>query len=352
MIDATNPPTYRLTLDLRVLDHLGIKLYSNAAAVLSEVVANAWDADAGVVKIDIGPDSIVIEDDGIGMELQQINDRFLSVGYDKRTVEGETSKKGRAFMGRKGIGKLALFSIADEIEVHTHVEAGEAHAFKMRTDDIRQAVKKGETYFPVPIEYDGPTKGTRIVLRELRKKRTGSSIAPLRKRIARRFAVIGYKSPNGDQFDVQINGEPVGPTDREDLRAVRARGRVFREPQALSERGLLLGADLRGDGAPRGDVPGAVRDSPHGGLARAVARDVGGSRTKDRPTAADLHRARAAGRRPHRRASVNGAQRRFSGSAHAARLPVVWQQRDGLLAPRAPGAARRRCYRQLPLTPI
>jgi hypothetical protein len=37
---------YKLTLDLRVLDHLGIKLYSNAAAVLSEAVANAWDADA------------------------------------------------------------------------------------------------------------------------------------------------------------------------------------------------------------------------------------------------------------------------------------------------------------------
>ena len=34
---------YRMTVDLNVLDHLGINLYSNIAAVLTEAVANAWD---------------------------------------------------------------------------------------------------------------------------------------------------------------------------------------------------------------------------------------------------------------------------------------------------------------------
>src|ERR1700687_2399389 len=101
-------PRYVLTLDLRVLDHLGIKLYSNAAAVLSEAVANAWDADADLVTIAIEADTITMDDSGIGMNRTQINQRFLSVGYDKRQQEGETSRKGRPFMGRKGIGKLAL----------------------------------------------------------------------------------------------------------------------------------------------------------------------------------------------------------------------------------------------------
>lgn len=48
-----SPCVYVLTLDLRVLDHLGINLYSNAAAVLSEAVANAWDADAEKVVVTI-----------------------------------------------------------------------------------------------------------------------------------------------------------------------------------------------------------------------------------------------------------------------------------------------------------
>lgn len=210
---------YKLSLDLRVLDHLGIKLYSNAAAVLSEAVANAWDADAEGVNVDIQPSRITIEDNGVGMGLTQINERFLSVGYDKRAEEGETSDKGRPFMGRKGIGKLALFSIADDIEVHTR-SGGETHAFKMKTAEVRKAIRASQTYFPSPIGFSGPAKGTKIILEKLKKKRTATSIPALRKRIARRFSVIGYEGKGGDRFVVRINGVPVGPDDREDLRAV------------------------------------------------------------------------------------------------------------------------------------
>lgn len=210
---------YKLRLDLRVLDHLGIKLYSNAAAVLSEAVANAWDADAELVKLDLQPDRITIEDNGVGMGLQQINDRFLSVGYDKRAEEGEISSKSRPFMGRKGIGKLALFSIADEIEIHTR-NGREKHAFRMKTSEVKEAIKAQKDYFPTPIKFVGPKKGTRIVLDQLKKKRTATSIPALRKRIARRFSIIGYTGKDGDRFVVEINGMPVGPNDREDLRAV------------------------------------------------------------------------------------------------------------------------------------
>ena len=210
---------YVLTLDLRVLDHLGINLYSNAAAVLSEAVANAWDADGQLVKIRIEPLRITIEDDGIGMNLSQINDRFLSVGYDKRTQEGEESSAGRQFMGRKGIGKLALFSIADKICVHTS-NGAEKHAFEMKTAEIRSAISKGKQYFPKPTPFSGPAKGTKIELSNLKKKRTSTSVPALRKRIARRFSIIGWIGQDGDRFSVEINGTPVGPADREDLRAL------------------------------------------------------------------------------------------------------------------------------------
>jgi hypothetical protein len=216
---VTTSPKYKLTLDLRVLDHLGIKLYSNAAAVLSEAVANSWDADAQRVSIDVGKDKITIEDDGVGMNLAAINDRFLSVGYDKRAIEGDRSDKGRPYMGRKGIGKLALFSIADSIEVYTSV-GNEKHAFKMVTADVRKAIQARKSYYPPEIPFAGAAKGTKIVLHDLRKRRTGSSIAALRKRIARRFSIIGYKGKDNDVFDVFIDGTVVGPRDREDLRAV------------------------------------------------------------------------------------------------------------------------------------
>lgn len=60
---------YRMSLSLNVLNHLGMNLYSNVPAVLSEIVANAWDADASLVTIDIDRvDRIItIRDDGVGM---------------------------------------------------------------------------------------------------------------------------------------------------------------------------------------------------------------------------------------------------------------------------------------------
>ena len=43
----------RMRLSLDVLQHLGLNLYSNVPAVLAEVVANAWDADATAVRVEL-----------------------------------------------------------------------------------------------------------------------------------------------------------------------------------------------------------------------------------------------------------------------------------------------------------
>ena len=99
---------YSLTIGLNVLNHLGVNLYNSVPALLSEAVANAWDADAENVIIDIGTDSITISDDGHGMTRNDCNKKFLTVGYARRK-DGGRSPNGRPVMGRKGIGKLSLF---------------------------------------------------------------------------------------------------------------------------------------------------------------------------------------------------------------------------------------------------
>src|SRR5438876_11757622 len=99
-------PPYQLTIDLQVLKHLGIGLYSNVPAVVSEMVANAYDADARKVTVTIEAEKIDIQDDGLGMDASDANDKFLTVGYDKRgSGEATTPKLKRKPMGRKGIGK-------------------------------------------------------------------------------------------------------------------------------------------------------------------------------------------------------------------------------------------------------
>lgn len=69
-----------MSMSLNVLNHLGLNLYSNHPAVLSEVVAYAWDADAATVQItlDTVNETVVVTDDGLGMTLDDINSRSFT----------------------------------------------------------------------------------------------------------------------------------------------------------------------------------------------------------------------------------------------------------------------------------
>lgn len=211
-MDSKAESPYEMTLSLNVLNHLGINLYSNIPAVLSEVVANAWDADAESVTIEIDreKDVIVIQDDGHGMTKEDVNNKFLNVGYERREEVPLTPKFGRFVMGRKGIGKLSLFSIAKDIKVFT-IKEGVKSALQMNLKEIKKVIRDGEsTYHPDEIEFDDSVKsGTKIILNDL-KKQLMRTPAALRQRLARRFSIIGEKY----NFAVSIDGEPVAIDDR------------------------------------------------------------------------------------------------------------------------------------------
>ncbi|MGA2107897.1 MAG: ATP-binding protein [Syntrophorhabdales bacterium] len=205
-----------MSISLTVLRDLGINLYSNVPAVVSEAVANAWDADAETVDIvvDHKAKRITITDDGEGMDLEDINGKYLMVGYKRREDPDRrvTPLHGRHVMGRKGIGKLSLFSIADTIELHT-VKDGGRDSFRMSAKAIEDAIKKGKggKYRPTQIKKDDTLKkGTRIVLSNL-KKRLIDPETGLKKRLARRFCVIGSEYC----FDISVNGSPITIGDRD-----------------------------------------------------------------------------------------------------------------------------------------
>ena len=206
-----------LSISLNVLEHLGINLYSNVPAVLSEIVANAWDADASEVQVtwDREAGRIVIQDDGVGMTPSDINERFLSVGYRRRDGQPGITPKGRHPMGRKGIGKLSLFSIANTVRIET-IKEGLKSAFQMRLSDIREQIRQAGgsgIYKPTILPVDGIdfSNGTRITLSELRKRQTIGTTKALKKRVARRFSIIGEKYG----FRVYVDGDEVSPSDRD-----------------------------------------------------------------------------------------------------------------------------------------
>lgn len=119
-----NPFTFLMSLS--ILDHLGRKLYRSFATVLGEAISNSWDANADNVwiYIDKEKNSFVIKDDGDGMTWNDFQNKFLKIGYTKRKHGDHSPEKNRPYVGRKGIGKLALLSCAEKIAVISKTEGG------------------------------------------------------------------------------------------------------------------------------------------------------------------------------------------------------------------------------------
>ena len=215
--DSQEP--FELDLDLNVLNHLGLNLYSNVPAVLAELIANAWDADATHVEIEIRRDSIaadettiVITDDGCGMNDNDLRRKYLKVGYQRRQEpSGDQTPGGRPVMGRKGIGKLSIFSIAGNARVFTRKEAAPLIGIEMDVAEIQRAIKGDKKYHPDRVDADGSVpaaSGTVIELRKLKKRVTAALDGFVRQRVARRFSVVS------DSFEVKIDGSPISIQDR------------------------------------------------------------------------------------------------------------------------------------------
>ncbi len=149
MTENNRKKPLELKFDPNTIDDLGAKLYSTLPPIISELIANGYDAGADKIYIDFNDSNsknktITIRDNGGGMSYDQINDNYLFVGR-KRRENKETHDPifKRPVMGKKGIGKLSFFGITDLAEITT-IQSGQKITFEMDRKEIRRAKK----YFP------------------------------------------------------------------------------------------------------------------------------------------------------------------------------------------------------------
>lgn len=208
---------FGFNIDLNVLNHLGLSLYSSTPAVLTEIVSNAWDADATEVHInvDVNKNEITIKDNGHGMNASDIKDKFLNVGYARRTDgRAKTPLYKRDVMGRKGIGKLAMFGLANKVSIYTKKQDESVIGLKVDVQKLQQAIENhdGTGYQTEDIDdlsaFDLP-KGTMIVLSEIDLK-INKTASYLKKHLSRRFSILGDEF----NFKVFVNQQEVTVEDR------------------------------------------------------------------------------------------------------------------------------------------
>ncbi len=207
----------RLNYSGRIIDHLGIQMYQSPVAAIAELIANAWDADAENVCIELPKPlsddaELVIKDDGIGMSFSECEERFLNVGYSRRGTKAtdRSHEKSRQILGRKGIGKFAGFGIARVIRVETvNKKDGECTVFEMDLEKLRsdsyvnlEGSEVAVLNYQPPDNNRIPKHGTTIRLRQLSLIRNRNSVAFARS-MARRFLI----HQSASDFRVRVNGE-------------------------------------------------------------------------------------------------------------------------------------------------
>lgn len=207
---------FTFEISLSVLNHLGRNLYRSFVTVLGEAISNAWDADAENVWIYIDKDtnSFVIKDDGQGMNAEDFQSKFLKIGYSKRKDSSKSAQKGRPFIGRKGIGKLALLSCAETITVISKTKYGEYVGGVIDNSDLDQAIMddlSSRQYHLGLIEYEKVKKFTTnhghgtIIYFENIKEGIRKSIDHLKKLIALNFRF----SLLDESFNIWLDGDLI-----------------------------------------------------------------------------------------------------------------------------------------------
>lgn len=125
------------TLGYEALALLGKGMYSNLWAALSELIANGIDANPTFVKIYINMSDktnseIEILDNGTGMSQNDIKEKYVVIGNNKRISDKENAN---SLMGRKGVGKLAALFLTNKYDISTKTNEGVQSTWRFDFND-------------------------------------------------------------------------------------------------------------------------------------------------------------------------------------------------------------------------
>lgn len=114
----------RFSVDAGVIDRLGTELVARQETAVSELVKNAYDADAKKVILKFeNSDSIggtlFIEDDGLGMTRDQLVNGFMRISSTDKLRNPLSERFNRKRAGQKGIGRFAVQRLGEKLTITT-----------------------------------------------------------------------------------------------------------------------------------------------------------------------------------------------------------------------------------------
>lgn len=117
----------RFSVDAGVIDRLGSELVARQETAVSELVKNAYDADATKVNLkfensDNVGGTLYIEDNGTGMNREQLINGFMRISSTDKLHNPLSDKYNRKRAGQKGIGRFAVQRLGMKLTITTQTE--------------------------------------------------------------------------------------------------------------------------------------------------------------------------------------------------------------------------------------
>lgn len=179
MATATGLPesqTLRFRTGAAMPSRLGSQQLKDEITAVLELVKNAYDADATIVRVEFrdGPDgqAFLIRDDGGGMSLEDLHNKWAWLATENKVRESRSTVFHRRVLGQKGVGRFAAEKLGKELVLRTRTE-GQAGVWQVKFDwDAFSPERELSDYeFPVkekkPEDFE-PRHGTTLEIKRLR----------------------------------------------------------------------------------------------------------------------------------------------------------------------------------------
>jgi len=219
-----DPEYVRFSIDAGHINRLGKELVARQETAVSELVKNAYDADAANVELTFKQverpgGCLTIDDNGLGMTRQQLIDGFMRLSSTDKVHSPVSPVFKRHRAGRKGIGRFAAQRLGAKLTIITQTQEADT-ALRVEIDWNEFIGDRDLTSIASRVEKIRKTKhqGTTLIIDKLAEAWSDTAITRVYRYIAdliQPFPLSAAReaSPTDPGFDTRMyrvsTGEPA-----------------------------------------------------------------------------------------------------------------------------------------------
>ncbi|MCM1218780.1 MAG: ATP-binding protein [Lachnospiraceae bacterium] len=178
----SNNTNIGFTVDAGLIQRLGYELVGRAETAVSELIKNAYDADATVVDVEFintaePRGTLIITDNGAGMSQKQLLNGFMRISSTDKIHNPISVKYQRAKAGRKGIGRFATQRLGEKLTIITQTQ-NDDRALRLSIDWNQYEADRDITSITFPLEMvdKARSEGTTLIIDNLREGWSSAAI--------------------------------------------------------------------------------------------------------------------------------------------------------------------------------